>query len=162
MTSADFHVRLAETEADLRAAQRLRYEVFVQELGGAGALVDHAERLERDALESRFAAAIDPGCLYITPDCDRMDQPTLVRMMEGAHGTNPDFRIAISDVRILRDLGDTVLAAYVEWQKGAKRSAEENGRFTTVLMTKATPHRWLHIHETWLPEAEQEAGPYDF
>ena len=54
MTSADFHVRLAETEADLRAAQRLRYEVFVQELGGAGALVDHTERLERDALDPYF------------------------------------------------------------------------------------------------------------
>lgn len=44
-------VRLAETEADLRAAERLRYEVFVEELGGDGPLVDHEGRFERDAFD---------------------------------------------------------------------------------------------------------------
>lgn len=47
----DFHVRLARSDADLRAAQRLRYEVFVAELGAGGAMVDHANRLERDAFD---------------------------------------------------------------------------------------------------------------
>ena len=36
-----FTTRLALNEADLRAAQRLRYQVFVEELGGDGELVDH-------------------------------------------------------------------------------------------------------------------------
>ena len=44
--------RLARGEADLLAAQRLRYEVFVAELGGDGPLVDHARRLERDAFDA--------------------------------------------------------------------------------------------------------------
>lgn len=44
-------VRLARDDDDLRGAQRLRYRVFVEELGAGGALVDHAERLERDALD---------------------------------------------------------------------------------------------------------------
>lgn len=44
-------VRLAADEADLTAAQRLRYRVFVQELGGDGPLVDHAAGLERDAFD---------------------------------------------------------------------------------------------------------------
>ncbi len=48
---SDFEIRLARDEADLRAAQRLRYEVFVAELGGAGPLVDHDMRLERDAFD---------------------------------------------------------------------------------------------------------------
>jgi putative hemolysin len=43
---------LAAGEADLRAAQRLRYRVFVEELGGDGELVDHAGRLERDAFDN--------------------------------------------------------------------------------------------------------------
>lgn len=47
----DFHVRLAQCADDIAAAQRLRYEVFVQELGGTGAMVDHDARLERDALD---------------------------------------------------------------------------------------------------------------
>ncbi|WP_299675566.1 GNAT family N-acyltransferase [uncultured Roseobacter sp.] len=49
-----FLVRLAETDDDLKAAQRLRYEVFVEELGGGGALVDHAARLERDRFDPFF------------------------------------------------------------------------------------------------------------
>ena len=44
-------VRLAVAEADLLAAQRLRYRVFVEELGGDGPLVDHAGRFERDELD---------------------------------------------------------------------------------------------------------------
>ncbi|MDJ0639278.1 MAG: GNAT family N-acyltransferase [Paracoccaceae bacterium] len=44
-------VRLAQSEADLRAAERLRYDVFVAELGGDGPLVDHEARFERDAFD---------------------------------------------------------------------------------------------------------------
>ena len=49
-----FRTRLATSEADLQAAQRLRYEVFVEELGGGGPLVDHAARLERDRFDPYF------------------------------------------------------------------------------------------------------------
>jgi len=52
--SPAFTVKLAETQAELRAAQRLRYEVFVRELGGGGALVDHAAELERDHFDPHF------------------------------------------------------------------------------------------------------------
>ena len=43
-----FEVRLASGAADIRAAQRLRYEVFVEELGADGPSVDHADRIETD------------------------------------------------------------------------------------------------------------------
>ncbi len=46
--NSHFQVRLAASEADFLAAQRLRYRVFVEELGGDGPLVDHAGRFERD------------------------------------------------------------------------------------------------------------------
>lgn len=36
------------------AAQRLRYAVFVEELGGDGAMVDHRARLERDRFDPFF------------------------------------------------------------------------------------------------------------
>lgn len=56
MTDDDspYDVRLAVTADDLAAAQRLRYEVFVAELGGDGPLVDHTARLERDAFDPFF------------------------------------------------------------------------------------------------------------
>lgn len=55
-----FEVRLAESDAEIEAAQRLRYAVFVEELGAAGPLVDHDARLERD----RFDPHVDHLLLF--------------------------------------------------------------------------------------------------
>jgi L-ornithine Nalpha-acyltransferase len=49
-----FELRLAQGAGDLRAAQALRYQVFVQELGADGPMVDHAAGLERDAYDDIF------------------------------------------------------------------------------------------------------------
>lgn len=56
-------VRRAMREADVLGAQRLRYEVFVAELGGDGDLVDHARRLERDAYDPHYdhLVLVDPA-----------------------------------------------------------------------------------------------------
>ena len=52
--AADFQVRLAQTDADVQAAQRLRYDVFVRELGGGGPMVDHTAGLEQDRFDLYF------------------------------------------------------------------------------------------------------------
>jgi len=49
-----FRVALARNDEDLRAAQGLRYDVFVEELGGGGPLVDHDQRLEKDRFDPFF------------------------------------------------------------------------------------------------------------
>ena len=55
VTSApSFAVGLARTSADLEAAQKLRYQVFVEELGGSGTLVDHENKLEQDRFDPFF------------------------------------------------------------------------------------------------------------
>lgn len=54
LADAHFQITLATTPEDLRAAQRLRYEVFVEELGGDGALVDHDARLEKDEFDPYY------------------------------------------------------------------------------------------------------------
>lgn len=48
MTAPSYRVRFAETPDDVCAAQRLRYSVFVTELGGDGPLVDHEAARETD------------------------------------------------------------------------------------------------------------------
>ena len=53
----NFTVRLAKNTADLHAVQRLRYDVFVRELGASGEGIDHDRRLEQDAY--------DPHCLHL-------------------------------------------------------------------------------------------------
>lgn len=51
---AHLEIRLARDEPDLLAAQRLRYLVFVEELGGDGPLIDHEQRLEIDGFDRFF------------------------------------------------------------------------------------------------------------
>ncbi|MFN3276743.1 MAG: GNAT family N-acetyltransferase [Paracoccus sp. (in: a-proteobacteria)] len=67
---AFFQIRLASSEQDLLAAQRLRYRVFVEELGGTGPMVDHDARLECD----EFDPVVDHLCLIDTRrDCASLD-----------------------------------------------------------------------------------------
>lgn len=49
-----FTVRLAETEAEVAAAQRLRYRVFVEEMGATPSERDRADRRERDDFDPYF------------------------------------------------------------------------------------------------------------
>lgn len=49
-----FKVKLSANAEELQAAQRLRYRVFVEELGGSGPLVDHDARLEMDQFDPHF------------------------------------------------------------------------------------------------------------
>ncbi len=60
---APYTVRLAQNARDLRAAQRLRYGVFVAELGANGPLVDHENKLEQDEFDPFFdhLLLIDPA-----------------------------------------------------------------------------------------------------
>lgn len=49
-----FETRLAQSEDDIQAAQHLRYQVFVQELGAGGGGVDHAAQRETDQFDPFF------------------------------------------------------------------------------------------------------------
>jgi L-ornithine Nalpha-acyltransferase len=79
-----YATRLASGEADIASALRLRYEVFVRELGADGPGVDHAARTESDEFDAVFDHLVlvdnmaDPrlgdhvvGVYRLLP-CDRM------------------------------------------------------------------------------------------
>jgi putative hemolysin len=83
--TSQFQVRLARDEADLAGAQRLRYEVFVAELGGDGPLVDHVARLERDEFDT-----INDHLLLIDPAAEAAGRPHVV----GAYRLLPGTRAA--------------------------------------------------------------------
>jgi L-ornithine Nalpha-acyltransferase len=87
MTAEDspYAVRLATTPEDLRAAQRLRYRVFVTELGGDGPMVDHVAGLERDAFDPFFDHLIL---------VDRRLDPATADHVIGAYRVLPDDRRA--------------------------------------------------------------------
>lgn len=77
-------VRLAQDARDLKAAQRLRYEVFVQELHADGPMVDHAARLERDEFDDLF-----DHLLLI----DRSRDPELLEDVVGVYRLLPSDRV---------------------------------------------------------------------
>ncbi|SES20246.1 Putative hemolysin [Tranquillimonas rosea] len=54
VSDLQFELRLASDPRDLAAAQRLRYAVFVEELGGDGPMVDHDARRETDRFDPYF------------------------------------------------------------------------------------------------------------
>ena len=49
-----FTVRLAECEDDVAAAQRLRYRIFVEEMGASPSPENAADRRERDRFDPYF------------------------------------------------------------------------------------------------------------
>ena len=64
-----FTVRLAESERDVAAAQRLRYRVFVEEMGAQADATERAERREVDDYDPYFdhLLLIDNECAALDP-----------------------------------------------------------------------------------------------
>jgi putative hemolysin len=104
-----YELRLARDARDRRAAQRLRYRVFVEELGADGPMVDHVARLERDEFDEVF----DHLLLIDT----RRDPDTLEDVV-GAYRLLPSDRVGPGrrfysegeyDLTALRDSGRKLL-----------------------------------------------------
>lgn len=164
-----FMLRLAADARDLRAAQRLRYDVFVTELGGNGPLVDHAERLERDAFDPVFDHLLlidtrrDPEALedvvgvYRLLPSDRLGGEGLFysegeydlaplrasgrKLLElGRSCVHPDYRGGTAMFHLWNGLADYVLERGIEILFGV---ASFHGTDAQAL---AQPLSWLHHH----------------
>ncbi|MEO1554895.1 MAG: hypothetical protein AAFS01_00570 [Pseudomonadota bacterium] len=119
--------------------------------------------VERDQLEPRFLSRLHDNLVFIPPEGRLMTGPMLKGGFDKGYGSNTNFRTQIRDIVVRHKDGDLVLATYTEWQTGATQSAmANNARVTTVLMELTAPVTWLHIQETWLPEAVRAAGSFNF
>lgn len=109
--AAEFQVRLAQTPEDLRAAQRLRYDVFVAELGGGGDLVDHAARLEKDHLDPFFdhLMLIEPENNAVVGVYRLMQQEQAARAGGFYSATEYDLNPLLTSGRRLLELGRSCL-----------------------------------------------------
>lgn len=105
-------VRLAQNKEDLKAAQRLRYAVFVCELGSGGHLVDHEQRLEMDEYD-----AVCDHLLLIDPRRNVQDLDHVVgvyRLLKsddanGAGGAGGYYSEAEYDLAPLKNSGKRLL-----------------------------------------------------
>ncbi|PRQ08447.1 hypothetical protein [Enhygromyxa salina] len=159
----DRDVRRAE-ESDVadkvRAEVEAMHEFLVAWFTGAVANDD-------DVFQRGFARRFDPGLVLIPPAGNLLTLAGLTKAIRGSHGSNPEFRIAIRDVVLRRELPGLVLVTYQEWQRNAKASTPaNNGRVSTALLRPEAVapggFAWLHVHECWLPSEIMSAGPYEF
>jgi hypothetical protein len=119
--------------------------------------------VERGQLDPQFLSRLDTNIIFIPPEGHIMTGDMLRGGFDRGYGANKDFRTKIRDVMIRHEIGDLVMATYTEWQMGAALSAEKNNaRVTSVVVKMTNPVTWLHIHETWLPDAIRDAGAFDF
>lgn len=177
-----YALRIAASAEDLKGAQRLRYEVFVAELGGDGPLVDHAARLERDAFDPYFDHLVlvdrrcDParfdhviGAYRVMPGDrraaagrfyseDEYDLAPLLasgrRLLElGRSCVHADHRGGAVMFHLWNGLADYVLERGIEVLFGV---ASFHGTDVTAL---AQPLSWLHRHHLAPPEMRVTVRP---
>ncbi len=147
MSTDDLHTRVEREIVSL-------HEFFVDWFGGT---------LEEAAFETDFVPRFSTDLVFIPPAGRLLGYPELETAIRERYSTNPDFRIQIRNVVVHRHFAGKVLATYEEWQRNALASTPpDNGRLATVLFEEGERLRWLHIHETWLPEEVMASGPYDF
>jgi hypothetical protein len=119
--------------------------------------------LPSSEFESGFRVRFASDFLLVPPAGTLLTLDQLSESVRSAHATNREFRIAIRNVTLRRRFAGHILATYEEWQRNALASKPpDNARIATVLFRDTRPLQWLHIHETWMPEAVSRAGPYDF
>lgn len=180
-----FRLRLATDRLDILGAQRLRYRVFVQELGAGGDRVDHAARLEQDDLDPHFDhlilvdPAIDPATLdhvvgvyrLLTDDAaarigrfycdDEYDLAPLRasgrRLVElGRSCVHPDHRRGAAMMLLWNGLADYVIARGIEVMFGV----------ASFPGADPDPHAlalaWLHHHHLAPPALRVVARPAQF
>ncbi|MEM1383618.1 MAG: hypothetical protein AAF713_04090 [Pseudomonadota bacterium] len=111
-------------------------------------------RVATDRFEPDFAGHLHPEFENIQPAGTVLPKQVILDQIEAAHGSNPDFEIAIEEPRLLAAYPEAGLihATYVEAQTGAKNSARENRRRSTALFEIAGDRLlWRHLQETGLP-----------
>lgn len=103
-----------------------------------------------DRFDPEFADALHPDLENIQPSGAVLTKADLLGPIRAAHGANPDFRITIEEPRLLGVWPGLILATYVELQQGARQSAAENRRRSTVLFETGDRLLWRHLQETGL------------
>lgn len=114
-----------------------------------GALPDDAAAFER------FAGVMAPGFAIVSPEGRLAERAQILDAVRSGHGSAPEgLRITVENAAG-RALGDGLqLVTYEEWHA---RDGDRKGRLSSAVLRArdGLPNgvEWLHVHETWLPDA---------
>ena len=107
--------------------------------------------LDANRLGPDFADVLHPDFENVQPAGVVLDRAAIVDAIREGHGANPDFRIVIEDPRLLGTWPGLILFQYVEYQTGARASAPENRRRSTVVFEGGERLVWRYLTEVGLP-----------
>ncbi len=96
--------------------------------------------------------ALADGFCIVSPRGTKDEREAVLEGLFRAWGTLPALKIWIEQVEHRNAFGDVHLVTYQEWQSNGENSP--TARLSTALLQQTQGEfRWLHVHETWLPEA---------
>ena len=115
--------------------------------------------LPEEAYETEFLARLDPAFTIIMPSGVELNHGALSAAMRQSYAKNPGFRIEIRNVRLVHASAMMAVATYEEWQHHEQEGPDSaSARISTVTFARGEALKWLHVHETWLPQEVVEAG----
>ena len=106
--------------------------------------------LPTERFQPEFADALHPAFENIQPSGRALTRAELLGPIHDAHGRNPDFRITIEEPRLIGTWPGLILFSYVEAQTGARNSAPDNRRRSSVLFEDGPRLLWRYLQETGL------------
>lgn len=118
--------------------------------------------------KNRLLSRMDIDFHIILPNGENYYGEQFWPEMKKAHGSNPKFQISLRNFSRKLQIGrKTFVANYEEWQKNAMNTLPaNNGRISTAVMVtdENGPNglKWLHVHETWLPESKTKTEKFDW
>jgi hypothetical protein len=110
-------------------------------------------------------SGLAPSFHLISPRGSIDGHQSLLESLRKAHGIHMDdgFDIDIRNCQLMHDNESTIAMTYEEWQHTA--TSTPTGRISTVLFQVIADEqekdgeilKWLHVHETWLPDGKESA-----
>ena len=98
-----------------------------------------------------FADVLHADFENVQPAGIILTRADILTMIADGKGSNPDFRITIERPRLLGSWPGFLLFQYVEHQTGARHSAPENRRLSTVLFERVDQGlSWRYLVEVGL------------
>ena len=102
----------------------------------------------------RLRSVMNPDFRIISPEGHMTNCESLLAGLWQAHNSRPGFRLWVKEVKSKVLSPELSLVTYEEWQE---IEGVVNARVSTAVFGQkaAAPHKveWLHVHETWLVDA---------
>jgi hypothetical protein len=109
-----------------------------------------------DVVFARLPSALAPEFALVSPSGEMARRAELLAQLRAGHASRPGWRMWIERPELRCAADELLVATYEEWHQAAESTT---ARISTAVFRRhaAAPNHllWLHVHETWLPNANR-------